>query len=118
MPKTDNAPPENFFVTRRLPWWLGGGALLFYLVTLNPWISPGSLETTARLAGWQWQPDIGRPLTLVVFAPLKLLPAAWLPWLANFITALVAALVLQQLARSVAILRQDVARKTACGRNS
>jgi tetratricopeptide (TPR) repeat protein len=109
MTKPDSAPLPVAFVTRRLPWWLGGGALLFYLVTLNPWISPGSLETIARLAGWQWQPDIGQPLTLVVFAPLKLLPAAWRPWLANFITALVAALVLQQLARSVAILRQDVA---------
>jgi tetratricopeptide (TPR) repeat protein len=109
MTKPDSAPMANAFVTRRLPWWLGGGALLLYLVTLNPWISQGSMETIARLAGWQWQADVGRPLTLVVFAPLKLLPTAWLPWLANFITALVAALVLQQLARSVAILRQDVA---------
>lgn len=109
MPKTDNAPPENFFVTRRLPWWLGGGALLLYLITLNRWISPDSMGAVARLAGWQWQPEVGRPLMLVVFAPLKLLPTAWLPGLMNFVTALVAALVLQQLVRSVAILRQDVA---------
>lgn len=109
MPKPDNAPSENFFVTRRLPWWIGGGALLFYLITLNHWLSLESLGTIARLTGWQWQPEVGRPLTLAFFAPLKLLPVAWLPGLANFLTAMVAALVLQQLARSVAILRQDIA---------
>lgn len=109
MTKADSAPTENYFVTRRLPWWLCGVAGLFYLLTLNPWISLDSLETITRLAGWQWQPEVGRPLTWLVFAPLKLLPIAWLPWLANLITAAVAALVLQQLARSVAILRQDIA---------
>lgn len=109
MTRTDSAPPENRFVTRRLPWWIGGGALLFYFVSLNHWISLGSLETVTRLSGWRWQPEIGRPLTLTIFGPLKLLPASWLPVLANCLTAICAALALGQLARSVAILRQDVA---------
>ena len=82
--------------------------MVVYLISLNRWLSPESLGTLARLAGWGWQPEVGRPLTLVVFAPLKLLPTAWLPCFANLLTAICAAFVLQQLARSVAILRHDI----------
>ena len=109
MTTKDGGPTENHFVTRRLPWVTGIAGLVIYLVSLNHWVSLQSLGTVARLSGWLWQPELGRPLTLAFFAPLKLLPASWLPWLANFISAVCAALVLQQLARSVAILRQDVA---------
>jgi tetratricopeptide (TPR) repeat protein len=87
---------------------VGAGAFMVYLVTLCHWISLNSLGTVARIAGGQWRPELGRPLTLVVFAPLRLLPEAWLPLALNLVTAAVAALVLVQLARSVAILRHDV----------
>ena len=92
----------------RLPWLIGVGGLLFYLVTLNHWISLPSLGTVARTAGWLWQPDIGRPLTLVVLSPFRLLPEALLPLALNLFTAAVAGLVLVQLARSIALLRYDV----------
>jgi tetratricopeptide (TPR) repeat protein len=99
---------QNPSTTGRLSWLIGGAGLIVYIVSLNHWLSLESLGTMARLSGWGWQPEVGRPLTLVVFAPLKLLPAAWLPGLANLLTAISAAFVLQQLARSVAILRHDV----------
>lgn len=95
-------------MTRTLPWGIGGGALLFYLLTLCHWISLNSLGTVSRVAGWHWQPELGHPLTLAVFAPFKLLPATWLPLALNLVTAATAALVLVQIARSVAILRHDV----------
>lgn len=81
---------------------------MVYLATLSSWIALTSLDTTARLLGWWWRPELGRPLTLVMFAPLRVFPAAWFPVLANIVTAFGAALLLQQLARSVAILRQDI----------
>jgi len=79
--------------------------LLVYLVTLNHWISLSSLGTVARTAGWLWQPEIGRPLTQVVLFPFRVLPNAWLPLALNSFTAVLAGLVLAQLARSVALLR-------------
>ena len=92
----------------RLPWLIGGAGLLVYLVTLNHWISLSSLGPVARAAGWLWQPEIGRPLTLAVFFPFRLLPDSWLPLALNLFTAVLAALVLAQLARSVALLRYYV----------
>lgn len=109
MTKTAGGQTQNQSAAGRLPWFIGVAGLVLYLVSLNHWLSLDSLETVARLAGWGWQPEVGRPLTLLVFAPLKLLPAAWLPWLANLLTAVCAAFVLQQLARSVAMLRHDIA---------
>lgn len=100
-----------------LPGWIGGIALLIYCSTLSHWFSLPSLETLTRLSGDWWQPELGRPLTLLVFAPLKLLPVAWLPLLANLLTAGVAALVLQQLARTTAILRHDIAAEGPARKN-
>lgn len=99
---------ENSFVRQRLPWLIGGGGLLVYLVTLNHWISLPSLGTVAQTAGWLWQPEVGRPLTLLVLAPFRCLPDSWLPLALNLFTAVLASLVLVQLARSVALLRYDV----------
>ena len=82
--------------------------MLVYLFTLNHWISLASLGTVARTAGWLWQPETGRPLTLVVLSPFRLLPDSWLPLALNLFTATLAALVLAQLARSVVLLRYNI----------
>ena len=97
------------FTRPRLPWVIGGAGLLVYLVTLNHWISLSSLGAVARTAGWLWQPEVGRPLTLALFFPFRLLPDAWLPLGLNLFTAGLAGLVLAQLARSVTLLRYNVA---------
>jgi tetratricopeptide (TPR) repeat protein len=101
-------PAKNHTVPRLLPWWVAGGAVLFYWATLNYWISLTSLRTVVRVSDWLWYPDPGRPLAWLVFAPFRLLPDAWVPVVLNLVTALAAALVLGQLARSVAIMRVDV----------
>lgn len=89
----------------RLPWLIGAGGLLVYLLTLNNWMSLSSLGTVARTAGWLWQPEPGRPLSLALFFPFRLLPATWLPLALNLFSAILAGLVLVQLARTVALLR-------------
>lgn len=99
----------NNFVLKTLPWLIGAGGVLVYFITLNHWISFASLGTVARISGWLWRPEIGQPLTLAVFAPFRLLPEAARPLALNLATAVCAGLVLVQLARSVAILRHDVA---------
>lgn len=96
-------------VRERLPWLIGAGGLLLFLVTLNPWISLPGLGTVARTAGWLWQPEVGRPLSFALFLPFRLLPVAWLPLALNLFTATLAGLVLVQLARSVMLLRYHVA---------
>jgi tetratricopeptide (TPR) repeat protein len=103
-----SAPPENHPATKPLSWWIGGVALLLYWVTLSHWISLANLGTVARISNWPEATGVGRPLTLAVFAPLRLLPEPWLPPVMNVITAICAALVLVQLARSVSILRLDI----------
>src|SRR5262245_29873291 len=80
---TASNKPGSRFVQERLPWLIGGGGLLVYLVTLNHWISLSSLGTVARTAGWLWQAEIGRPLTLAVLSPFRLLPDSWLPLALN-----------------------------------
>jgi tetratricopeptide (TPR) repeat protein len=102
------APAKNQFVARTLPWAVAGGALLFYLLTISAGLSLPNLRTVARVADWVWHPDPGRPLAWLVFMPLRGLPETWQPLGLNLVTVVVAALVLAQLARSVAILRLDV----------
>jgi tetratricopeptide (TPR) repeat protein len=104
-----NAITEKCFSSRGLPWLIGAGGLVVFLLTLSYWISLQSLGTVARVAGWLWQPEIGRPLAMIVFAPFRLLPEALVAVALNMVTAGCAALVLVQLARSALILRYDLA---------
>jgi len=91
-----------------LSWLIGGVALLFYWSTLCQWLSLYSLSNIASVADWTGKPELVRPLTLLVFGPLRVLPDTWLPLTANIVTATIAALVLMQLTRSVSILRVDL----------
>ena len=99
---------ENKFVSIKLPWWIGGAAILLYFVTLSHWVTLGSLENVSRVTGWNPLPTPARPLAWTVFAAFRLLPEAWIPLAANIFTALVAVLVLVLLARCVSLLRYDV----------
>jgi tetratricopeptide (TPR) repeat protein len=81
--------------------------LLIFLITLNQWISFESLLAVARASGWNWQPEFVQPVTMLVFWPFRLLPAAWIPLALNIFTACCAALALALLARSVGLLRRD-----------
>jgi tetratricopeptide (TPR) repeat protein len=99
--------PRKNFVPRRLPWLLAAGMLLFYGLTLNRWVSLFNLEAVANISGWRWQPAVLNPVTFLVTAPLRCLPAPVIPFALNLFSAVCAALALGLLARSVALLPQD-----------
>ena len=86
---------------------MAAGALALYLLTLNHWVSLSSLTQAGRIAGWTWQPELQSPVYYVATYPLRWLPAQWVPLGLNLFSGLCAALVLAQLARSVALLPHD-----------
>ena len=67
---------ERRFVRDGMPWVVGAAALVVYLVTLNRWVSFGSLGQVATLSGWTWQPQIHGPAYWLVTYPLRCLPVA------------------------------------------
>jgi len=97
------------FMRRSLPWFIGAGGLILFLITLNHWVSLQSLPTVARVSNWLWRPELNHPLTFALLLPFRLLPEASIPLALNLVNALCAALVLVLLARSVLLLPQDVA---------
>ena len=98
------------FTTTVLPWLVGTGGLLVYLLTLNRWVPLNGLGVVARVSGWAWQPALCQPLTCAVLYPFSWLPQGWSPLALNLFTAMCAGLVLVLLARSVALLPHDVTR--------
>lgn len=104
MPQDAHDTCNREFIANRLPWLIAGIALVLYLVTLNPWITPGSVASVASVAGYDWQPQLFQPVLFLGTLPLRLLPAAWVPLAMNLLSAALAAATLGLLARSVALL--------------
>ena len=98
---------EEDFVPALLPWLIAAGALLFYLLTLNHWVTFNSLVSVAKLSGWTWQPELYGPVYWLLTLPLRLLPAKLIPLAVNLFSAFCAVLTLALLARSVALLPHD-----------
>ncbi|MBI3417884.1 MAG: hypothetical protein HY043_21535 [Verrucomicrobia bacterium] len=48
----DNEDSQSSFVSAKLPWLVAAVALVVYLITLNHWVTVGSLSVTAKVAGW------------------------------------------------------------------
>ena len=107
MAKELEARPEKKFVRNILPWVIAAGGLVIYLTTLNHWVSLGNLGRVARLAGWNWQPELYSPLDWLITYPLHWLPTRLIPVGLNLFCAICAALTLALLARSVALLPHD-----------
>jgi len=99
--------PRRSFTPRYLPWLLAVAMLGVYWATLNRWVSLYNLTYVAKISGWTWGPECYRPLTYVLTYPLHWLPAAQIPLALNLFSAVVAALILAMLARSVTLLPQD-----------
>ena len=96
------------FHVRILPWVVAGAALVFYLITLNRWVSFNSLATIAKITGWDWWSlSLQAPLFYVLTLPARALPHAWQPFALNLFSAVCGAGALGLLARSVALLPQD-----------
>lgn len=115
MTKGRESDNKSQFILVWLPWILGMAALVVYSLTLNrslsflpDWLGIlGAAPAGARTAGWIWQPELMAPAYFVATLPLRLLPERWIPLATNFFSAVCGALVLVQLARSVALLPQD-----------
>ena len=99
----NSALPKRF-VTCCLPWIIGAGALVIYLATMNQWVTFGSTGLVGLVAGWDWHANLHRPLLMFVLYPFRFLPEASIPLALNIFNAILAALVLTLLARSVALL--------------
>lgn len=98
---------ERSVTTTFLPWIVAGIGLLVYFVTLNHWVTLGSIVPVAKVSGWTWQPELTEPLYWLVTLPFQLLPAKLVPLALNVLSALCACLTLALLARSVSILPHD-----------
>ncbi len=95
------------FAQSVLPWFVAGGALLVYLLTLNHWVTLNSLPWIARVTGWDWSLPLQAPLFFALTYPVRWLPGSWQPLALNAFSAVCAALTLALLARSVALLPHD-----------
>ena len=67
-------------------------------VTIN------SLPLTAKVAGWDWAPMASQPLLWLLTLPLRSLSAGGVVWGLNLFSAVLAALTLGLLARTVQLL--------------
>jgi tetratricopeptide (TPR) repeat protein len=103
----DNQRARLGFVQTQLPWLVAAAALIFYLATLNRWVSLESLPSVAKVTGWDWTLPHQHPLFFLLTFPLRLFPTDWQPLLLNLFSAVCAALTLALLARSVALLPHD-----------
>lgn len=104
----ESAPKiELGFVQRRLPWLVAAAALVIYLITLNQFSSLGSIGSLARVAGWEWRPNVLAPLHFLLTYPIRWLPAGIQLLALNIFAAVCASLALGLLARCVALLPHD-----------
>ena len=80
------------------------GALLLYGLTLSHGVTINSLPLTAKVAGWDWAPMASQPLLWLLTLPLRSLSAGGVVWGLNLFSAVLAALTLGLLARTVQLL--------------
>jgi tetratricopeptide (TPR) repeat protein len=100
-------PNRREFVSRRLPWIVGAGALIVFLVTLNQWLNLRNVGYVARVAGWEMELPVQWPLFFTLTFPFRFLPAGIQPMALNLFAVICATLTVVLLARSVALLPHD-----------
>ena len=109
-PQTDVGPRKSF-VSARLPWIMAGAAAVVYLLTLNTWLVPGSLQAYSRVTGQEWFTEYSLPAFHLVTSPFRWLPETWVPLALDVFSGVCAAIVIGFLARCVALLPQDRTQK-------
>ena len=95
------------FVQRRLHWVIGVLFFALYFLTVSRWVTGDSILAIAKVTGWDWSPQLSNPLLYLLTLPVRWLPVGSQPLVLNLLSALLAALTLSQLARSVALLPHD-----------
>jgi tetratricopeptide (TPR) repeat protein len=107
MPDKGESSSPLRFAAVVLPWLLAGVMSAVYLLTLNHWVAPESLELVANVSGLSPRVELFGPVTYLVTWPFRWLPSAWIPPALNLFSAACAVLSLAWLARSVALLPHD-----------
>lgn len=105
------ARQHSRFVHFVLPWLISAAALVLYFVTLHPWVSFRSADTVAKVAGWDWNTLQLGPVTLLVTWPFRGLSPSLQPTALNLLSAVLGALTVGLLAKSVALLPHDRTRE-------
>jgi len=104
--------PTLRFSLKIFPWLVMLAAVAVYLTTANRWVTLNSLPVVGKLLGWDWWSNqTTPPLLYLITLPLTFLPASSVPAIMNALSAVLAALTLGTLARSVALLPQDRTRE-------
>lgn len=93
--------------SRRLPWLVAIGALVVYFITLNSWVSLSSLPLAATLTDPSGSLPLTGPITYLLTYPIRWLPPSAQIHASNGLAAILAALTLAILTRSVALLPHD-----------
>jgi len=91
----------------RFPRLVACVAFFAYALTVSRGVTLGSLPLASKVAGWDWLPMSNQPLTWLLTLPLHLLPGGWIPLALNLFSAVIAALILGVLARSIELLPWD-----------
>ena len=92
MPDKGESSGPLRFVAVVLPWLLAGFMSAVYLLTLNHWVAPESLDLVANVSGLSPRVELFGPVTWLVTWPFRWLPPAWIPPALNLFSAACAAL--------------------------
>ncbi|MFM2294278.1 MAG: hypothetical protein RLZZ350_691, partial [Verrucomicrobiota bacterium] len=98
---------QKTFAVDYLPWVITGGAVVWFLATLNHWVTISSVGFVGQVGGWMWPGNQLSPLAYLGTLPFRKLSDGSLPFALNAFTAVLAALTLGQLARCVALFPHD-----------
>ena len=93
--------------TRRIPLFAAFAAFVLFVCTMGNGMTAGSLPLTAKLAGWDENPQVCEPLVWLLTLPLWLLPAGWIALSLKILSAAIGAAVIGVLARTVQLLPWD-----------
>jgi tetratricopeptide (TPR) repeat protein len=98
---------KPFRLFSSLPWIIALVALGIYLATLNTFVSLSSLQSANEVAGWEPYSQTTRPLLWLLTRPVSMLGGSFQFLAMNLLSAVLAALTLAQLVRTVSIFPHD-----------
>ena len=107
----ETVPPSRPFNARILPWILGAGFLVLYLLTAHPWVGPSNIQLVGQMLGWEPDAPYSKPLFYLMGKVLGVVPAGRLPMILNALSAVFAAMTIVILSRCVALMPQDRTRE-------
>ena len=91
----------------RLPLYAALAAFVLYVCTMGAWVTMNSESLVTTLAGWSDNVMVGQPVLWTLTLPIRLLPAMCVPLAVKLLSALLAALIIGVLARTVQLLPWD-----------